>query len=235
MPRKGSTYKKRLPAEMVLARTMKSARLLREGNASLRAWKMAEAVWTHTAGYRKAVDYLYLEALMEATGMDKRGAQRAIHQCHRLGAFVWEGAEKKGQMLPVALPRVADGDPEWVVAMGGAADLPSAAMGGGRGDLPTNTPGELEPGSGSAGVSRPVRVCSGWVRLASHPPPKLARKRRRGRYPSEQRPALAGEICPKGHPLGVGDFSCWNARRPHMPEGIDPACPDGVETGPDAA
>ena len=213
MPRKGSTYKKRLPAEMVLARTMKSARLLREGNASLRAWKMAEAVWTHTAGYTKAVDYLYLEALMEATGMDKRGAQRAIHQCHRLGAFVWEGAEKKGQMSSVALPRVADGDPEWVVAMGGAADLPSAAMGGRRGDLPTNTAGELEPGSGSAGSHDPSGSAPAGFDWASHPPPKPARKRRRGRYPSEQRPALAGEQCPKGHPLDEGDYSCWECKK----------------------
>jgi hypothetical protein len=82
-----------------------------EGGAGLQAFRVAAAVWTLTAGYSKAWDLVYIDALADITGMDRRATRRGLSDAQKLGALQWRPTKWRHSPSLVGLP---DGNSEGV-------------------------------------------------------------------------------------------------------------------------
>jgi hypothetical protein len=80
---------------------------------NLRAWRVAGAVWGLTAGYSKAWDAVFVDALAELTGMDERSVRRGIKDCVAAGALQWLPSHqgKRGRPSLIGLPESGPSKP----------------------------------------------------------------------------------------------------------------------------
>jgi hypothetical protein len=131
-----------------------STERLVEGRAGLRAYRVASAVWTLTAGYSKAWDTVFIDGLADLTGMDERSVRRGLKECVKVGALQWRPTRwKHGTPSLVGLPSATE-DADTGSNRPGEEAVTGPVTGR---DTGSNRPDYLEPRTGTPfGASHPL-------------------------------------------------------------------------------